>query len=409
MVSSISEEKTCYCPKSSDDSSDIHIPADLLHDILSRLPTKSLMRFRCVCKSWYSLITHDLEFHKRHLGNFNSNNNGPRWIGYQIGESCDYSTTKFWLYDESFDSDKIQAYHIHREETVPVEFYFSKIVGSCNGIVCLYLPVDEETLGILPEEWGFGKFLICLWNPSIRKYRRIEFPWKAANYYGFKDNSMMGFGLSIKSSVYKLVIICKDEHGEDHVYVYSLWTSSWTEIKAKPCAWKCHINSDPGTYFNGFCHWIRLHRKQGEWDYTMICFNLEDVNFSYIDLPPKSQYSPPYDCFKTMIFEDMLCVWESIGVGKKFAVYIWGMKEYGNRSSWSNFLRVHIKENYWFEHRYFRLFGIDAGGRLLFKTSEDYSPLRACDSHSGEIQKFQSCETVDIWDMAPYQESLLLL
>ncbi|KAL9225891.1 hypothetical protein vseg_001767 [Gypsophila vaccaria] len=407
MDSSSSEEKSRCCPKSSDESSDIYIPAVLLCDILSRLPSKSLMRFRCVCKSWYSLITHDLDFHKLHLLNFKSNNNGRRWIGYQLDDSYDLSSTKFWLYDESFVSDKIQAYPFHREETPPIDFYFSGIVGSCNGVVCLYLSIDEESLAQLQDERGFGKFFICLLNPSTRKDRWIEFPYRDINYYWFKDNFMLGFGLSIKSSVYKVVIISKEGREKDHVYVYSLGTSSWTVIRAKPCVWESKINKDPGTYFNGFCHWIRLNTKQE--DYTMMRFNLDDENFSYIELPPKSHFSPPYDCFKTMVIMDMLCVWETLEVGESFDVNIWGMKEYGNCSSWSVYRKVHIKEDYWFQHRYFRLFGVDAGGRLLFKSSHDDSPLRACDTQSGETQEFQSSETVEIWDMAPYQESLALL
>ncbi|KAK9684956.1 hypothetical protein RND81_10G245600 [Saponaria officinalis] len=210
MASSLSDEKSCYCPISSDDSSDIHIPPELLYNILSRLPSKSLMRFRCVCKSWYSFITHDLEFHKLHLLNFNLNNKDPRWMGYQLGSDYDYRTTKFWLYDESFHSDNIQACHFHWEETTPVDFFYSVIVSSCNGIVCLYHPVNHS-LGKVEEEWGFGKFLICLLNPSIRKYRRINFPrinfpWKVTYNYGLEEDILVGFGLSIKSNIYMILV-----------------------------------------------------------------------------------------------------------------------------------------------------------------------------------------------------------
>ncbi|KAH9602006.1 hypothetical protein KSS87_010799 [Heliosperma pusillum] len=398
MDCSLSAEKGCC--------SDIHIPDVLLYDILSRLPSKSLMRFRCVCKSWYSLITHNLAFQKLHLLNFNSNNNGPRWIGFQLGSCCDYDTTKFSLYDESFASDKIQSYHIYREK-LPIDFFFCRIVGSSNGVVCLYLPLDEESHGISGEEWGLGKFVFSLWNPSIRKYRKVDFPWKATNFHGFYDNFMMGFGLSVRSKEYKVVVISKDQREENHVYVYSLLTNSWSEIGARPCSWNSRINKDSGTYFNGSCHWIRVITKQG--DDSMLCFNLDDENFRYISLPPKSQCSPPYDCFKTIIYMEMLSVWETIEVGESFAVNIWVMKKYGDGNSWSVFQRVVIKEDYWFQYRYFRLFGIDSGGKLLFKTSQDDSPLRAFDLRNGEIQEFHSCETVDIWDMAPYQESLALL
>ena len=40
---------------------------ELIVEILSRLPVKTLMQFKCVCKSWKTLISHDPSFVKLHL------------------------------------------------------------------------------------------------------------------------------------------------------------------------------------------------------------------------------------------------------------------------------------------------------------------------------------------------------
>ncbi|XP_056688517.1 uncharacterized protein [Spinacia oleracea] len=41
---------------------DIDIPEDIIFQILSRLPSKWLVRFQSVCKSWYAVITQDHDF-----------------------------------------------------------------------------------------------------------------------------------------------------------------------------------------------------------------------------------------------------------------------------------------------------------------------------------------------------------
>lgn len=48
------------------------LPEDVLIEILSRLPVKSLIRFRRVCKIWYDLLK-SLNFISKHVKNYNVN------------------------------------------------------------------------------------------------------------------------------------------------------------------------------------------------------------------------------------------------------------------------------------------------------------------------------------------------
>lgn len=54
--------------KSNDDISE-----DVIVEILSRLPVKSLLRYRCACEFWYALIKSP-RLISRHLKNYNDDN-----------------------------------------------------------------------------------------------------------------------------------------------------------------------------------------------------------------------------------------------------------------------------------------------------------------------------------------------
>lgn len=57
------------------------IPQDIIMDILSRLPVKSLLRFRSVSKEWYKLIS-DPHFIKLHVNQCTKNNHRGKLVNY---------------------------------------------------------------------------------------------------------------------------------------------------------------------------------------------------------------------------------------------------------------------------------------------------------------------------------------
>ncbi|KAK9094744.1 hypothetical protein Scep_026213 [Stephania cephalantha] len=119
-------------------------PPEIIECILSRLPVKSLVRFRCVSKSWLELIN-DPDFIKSHLEQSNLSNDikimlKSDFIIYSldivdgnlvVDPHCPYETS-FW------DDDK-------------------EILGSYNGLIYMF-------------SVGFNS----VWNPSTRE--RIILP-----------------------------------------------------------------------------------------------------------------------------------------------------------------------------------------------------------------------------------------
>ncbi|KAL2493678.1 F-box/kelch-repeat protein [Forsythia ovata] len=121
----------------------MNVPEDILVEILSRLPVKSLIKFRCVCKSWYDILkkpTFDLKHHNSNLlvsrRDFKSN---ERVISLFGNENTII---------ETFDDQNLSSF-------LNGMFSHIRLIGPCKGIVCLY---------------GFHDN-IALWNPAIRDFK----------------------------------------------------------------------------------------------------------------------------------------------------------------------------------------------------------------------------------------------
>ncbi|KAI3901385.1 hypothetical protein MKW92_032255 [Papaver armeniacum] len=114
----------------------------LLFEILSRLPVKSLMRFKCVCKQWQSLIHKDRSFIDLHFTrsktscNFTVGGGGislfmrwPKWHNHRF----DVSTVELLL-------SKGRVATAQREREVPISgaaASFPFVFGAVNGLISL--------------------------------------------------------------------------------------------------------------------------------------------------------------------------------------------------------------------------------------------------------------------------------
>ncbi|KAG5580018.1 hypothetical protein H5410_050645 [Solanum commersonii] len=131
---------------------------ELLKEILLKLPVKSLIRFTIVCKLRY------VRTHKReHYSLFQESKNRPFSLDFTSKLNYPFKCKKGYF----------------------------KIVGSCNGIVCLY----DELLGELRS--------LVLWNPYIHKFISIPLPSiKPQSPHMF----VLGFGVDLsETDDYKLI------------------------------------------------------------------------------------------------------------------------------------------------------------------------------------------------------------
>ncbi|KAJ9558543.1 hypothetical protein OSB04_013157 [Centaurea solstitialis] len=138
------------------------LPDELIVQILSILPAKSLLRCRLVCKCWLNLLN-STRFKLMHLHNFNQLN--PRYFIRRL----DYYESEEY-YDVYFDNEAFTL-----DGGTQIQFPLDslnicfRIIGCCNGVVCLsddnYDDDDDED----GDEEGFSLDTIILWNPSIRR------------------------------------------------------------------------------------------------------------------------------------------------------------------------------------------------------------------------------------------------
>ena len=122
------------------------LPYDVVFDILTWLPVKSLVRFSCVSKSWNSIITSPV-FIRTHFDlakSFSHNNNG-----YLLYNCSPRNELCMVVCNSDHTLNEISRFQIPCSTT--------DMVGFCNGMFCFY-----NCLGYM-----------YLWNPSIRKYKML--------------------------------------------------------------------------------------------------------------------------------------------------------------------------------------------------------------------------------------------
>ncbi|EEF35969.1 hypothetical protein RCOM_1028290 [Ricinus communis] len=114
-----------------------HVPEDIAIDILLRLPVKPLLRFKCVSKTWYSLIS-DPCFIKSHL---QLSNNHKKFV--VNGSSLRGNRTNHapYFYSVSGESAQIARCQLSLAEETFMEMVFPGLIFcrrcGCDELGCL--------------------------------------------------------------------------------------------------------------------------------------------------------------------------------------------------------------------------------------------------------------------------------
>ncbi|KAJ8747797.1 hypothetical protein K2173_006950 [Erythroxylum novogranatense] len=297
-----------------------YLPPEVVVDILMRVPVKSLLCCKCVCKSWNSIISSP-EFITNHLKQTTARSRRNPFLFLKY-ISKPFTEKSCWIYR---DNDEEFSVHSQMEHPCKIRSWNNGFIGSCDGVICL--SNDEKHYLVHP----------LLWNPSIRRYLRLPRPLipchTSNNIYGV----IAGFGFDSQNNDYKVVrivnvrrsmVINKKLKHPIEVEIYSLNARSWKMIGAcvDPFG-MCFGNMQP-TLLNGIVHWL-VYRLVNQKEYnSVLTFDFKKELFDSINLP------------KIVVTE-----WNELSVTvcqKSLGVFhlddhhcnIWVMQEYGVVDSW---------------------------------------------------------------------------
>ncbi|THG15680.1 hypothetical protein TEA_021637 [Camellia sinensis var. sinensis] len=184
---------------------DQNLPEDVMNKLLSRLPVKSLLRFKCVCRYWYTLIKNP-DLISKHFNQ--ENNNGRLLVHHYISDIDRYAIALFP--DETLAG--IPPLHENLDH-LQIPECMGDVVGPIDGMFLVYT-------------WYSDGDRMALWNPAMREFRRLNVlePIFPPNFHAVVN--VVGFGLDPLTRDYKIIWIrdfyeaIVDESGDDIDYPY---------------------------------------------------------------------------------------------------------------------------------------------------------------------------------------------
>ncbi|KAK4478037.1 hypothetical protein RD792_017302 [Penstemon davidsonii] len=293
------------------------LPQELMIEILVCLPLKSIVRFRCVSKTWCNMLKSP-NFINIHLRNQRRRKVllVRRWLMPQQNED----TLSF------HDPNSPELEEVCPKLSIPFPKdvymkYGNTVMGPCNGIVCIF---------------HHNSVILC--NPALREIKALP-----PSPFGL-DIMASGFGNSFTNDYdFKVVLLQHFDPNREYYFpvrvkvsLYSVSTGSWKQIycggggENDPILAGSVMNY-PYTelFLNGVCHWCSGHPNLKR---AILSFDLSTEVLGWLDYPVITKR----DIFWSnlmVINECFAAVWFNYMEGEP--IDIWVMKEYGVKESWT--------------------------------------------------------------------------
>ncbi|XP_022871374.1 F-box/kelch-repeat protein At3g23880-like [Olea europaea var. sylvestris] len=142
------------------------LPWEIIIDILSPLPVKSLMRFKCVSKSFYSLISQDSHFKKKHQSQ-SEFSSAILYLKDERNSICSYSLS-------TLSSDDHQ-------DVIKLNITFKgwwRIHNSCDGLFCVTDIEEVVMYGLAYDSISHDYKVLKVIGPEVTFYSLKNNSWR---------------------------------------------------------------------------------------------------------------------------------------------------------------------------------------------------------------------------------------
>ncbi|XP_076909591.1 F-box/kelch-repeat protein At3g06240-like [Bidens hawaiensis] len=258
------------------------LPDEIVRDILSRLPVKSLLRFMLVSKQFKRIIS-DNHFIKSHL------------------KKSESLSTCYRILIPTFPLLLLNYNSPPKDTNALIELdcpfqnprNVIKILCPCNGLVCLIDRSNDLTI----------------YNPSTRRYFKLVQSSQHIDY-------VYGFGYGSNPSDLRVVRFPMFARDNTRFGTYDFIDTA-------------------GVFLNGSVHWLARYSNVDGQKRVIASFDVLNETFTGIYLPPSKPYVPYY-----MLGVLKGCLYVLRDDVHDIEVEVWVMKEYGVVNSWSMFVKM---------------------------------------------------------------------
>ncbi|XP_058741893.1 F-box/kelch-repeat protein At3g23880-like [Vicia villosa] len=300
---------------------------DLVTEVLSALPVKSLVRFKSVSKHWKTLITDD-SFVKLHLRRSQTRNQCLTLVTSHVKDRCVVPYPISRLLDNP-------SFTLFNEPHHRLKYNIcERIVGSCNGLILFSDKLSDFDSNI--ECW-IRTYWLTVWNPATRKASECFGYIRQFTEYTGQQLFNFAFGCDNSNDTYKVVAFCYlEDEFKTEVRVLSLGDYVWRTVE---CFMNVILPQDY-VYLNETINWLAIHKgKDVRVDQLVIVsFDLRTETYTEMGVPCGFNQVLPKQPEPTLGWLEGCLCFSCYYQEKDFV--IWLMKEFGIEDSWTQFLKL---------------------------------------------------------------------